>query len=429
MTHQRHGVTTTIAVAMLIVGLLIGLVGMYVAAPSILGTSGTNSKGLSGTITLGDLVALTGDLASQGARDKAAVDMAIQDINTWLQTSGQTNFKFAVDHEDSATDAAVVLTKMQTLFSKGIKVYIGPEWSGGASNLLSYANSNHLVMLSESSTSVKIAIANDYLFRLVPADDAQGKALARLEFQLGIQAVAVLHRNDPYGNGLAQSFEDDFKALGGTVLVDQQYDTTATDYSTQLSAVKSAVDPAVSSKGAAHVAVQLITFDEGGVVLQQAQSSYASLLNVKWFGCDGQAQLDPFVTTAAAPSLKVKLISTLYSPSGSSKYTGFVTRFQSASGLGIQSYTASAYDCVWVAALSIIAAGTYDGAAVQKIVPTVANNYYGPSGWPNLNSAGDRSAANYDVWAVEPLSNGTASWVQLGTWDYISDSVTFTQQP
>jgi branched-chain amino acid transport system substrate-binding protein len=429
MTHQRHGVTTTIAVAMFIVGLLIGLVGMYVAAPSIIGTnSTTTTSGLKGTITIGDLVALTGDLASQGARDKAAVDMAIQDINTWLKTTSQ-NFTFAVDHEDSATDTNVVLTKMQTLASKGIQIYIGPEWSGGAGALLQYANNNHLVMISESSTSLAYAISNDSLFRLVPADDAQGRALARLQIQEGIQAVAVLHRNDAYGNGLSSAFETDFKALGGSVLVDQQYDPTSTDYSTQLSAMKSQVDTAVAQKGASHVAVELITFDEGGVVLLQAQSSYPSLLNVVWFGCDGQAQLDPFVTTASAPSLKVKLISTLYSPSGSSKYQDFVTRFQQSSGLSIQSYTASAYDAVWVAALSIIAAGKNDGAAVQKVLPTVANNYYGPSGWPNLNAAGDRSVANYDVWAVEKLANGSATWSQVGTWDYTIDSVNFLQQP
>jgi branched-chain amino acid transport system substrate-binding protein len=413
------------AVALFIVGLLVGAVGVYVAAP---GLSTSTTKGLSGTITLGDLVSITGDLASQGARDKAAVDMAITDINAWLTQTGQ-NFKFAVDHEDSATDNTQVLSKMQTMFSKGEKVFIGPEWSGGASSLLSYAASNHLVMLSESSTSVAIALPNDYLFRLVPADDAQGKALSALQTSLGIQAVVVLHRNDPYGNGLAKAFEDNFKAAGQTVLLDQQFDPGATDFTTQLTAMKSAVDTAVASKGASHVAVQLITFDEGGVVMLQAQSSYASLLNVKWFGCDGQAQLDPFVTTASVPSLKVELISTLYSPSGSSKYTTFVQRFQSQSGLSIQSYTASAYDCVWVAALSIIAAGTYDGAAVQKQVTQVANNYYGPSGWPNLNAAGDRSIANYDVWAVKALSNGTAAWTQLGTWDAVSGTVTFTQQP
>jgi branched-chain amino acid transport system substrate-binding protein len=315
---------------------------------------------------------------------------------------------------------------MQTLASKGIQVYIGPEWSGGANALLQYANTNHLVMISESSTSVAVAIPNDALFRLVPADDAQGKALARLTIQEGIQAIAVLHRNDPYGNGLATSFETNFQALGGTVLVDQKYDVPGTtDYSTQLSALKAAVDPAVTQKGASHVAVQMISFDEGGVVLQQAQSSYSSLLNVIWFGCDGQAQLDPFVTTASVPSIKVKLISTLYSPSGSSKYTGFVSRFQQTSGLSIQSYTASAYDSVWVAALSIIAAGKNDGAAVAKLLPNVANNYYGPSGWPNLNAAGDRSAANYDVWGVVKLANGTAVWQQLGTWDYIADTVNF----
>jgi branched-chain amino acid transport system substrate-binding protein len=428
MTIRRHGVTTTIAVAMFIVGLLIGLVGMYVAAPSILGSTSSTSSGLHGTVTIGDLVSITGDLSSQGARDKAAVDMAISDINTWLAATGQ-NLNFAVDHEDSATDTNVVLQKMQTLASKGIQVFVGPEWSGGANALLSYANQNHLVMISESSTSPLLAIANDNLFRLVPSDDAQGKALAVVQNQLGIQAIAVLHRNDAYGNGLAKADEDTFKALGGSVLVDQQYDPTSSDYSTQLTAIKAQVDSAVSSKGASHVAVELVSFDEGGVILQQAQSSYSSLLNVRWFGCDGEAQLDPFVTTASAPSLKVKLISTLYQPAASAKYEAFVTRFTQTSGLSIQSYAASAYDCAWVAALSLIAAGKNDGGIVAKVLPTVANNYFGVSGWTNLNSFGDLSPIGYDVWAVEPLSNGTANWAHLGSWDAATNTATLTSQP
>jgi branched-chain amino acid transport system substrate-binding protein len=425
MNHRRPGAPPTIAVAMLVVGLLVGILGTYLAVPSLETTAGA---GLKGTIIIGDLVAMTGDLASAGARDKVAVDMAIRDINNWLQSAGQV-YSFAVDHEDTATDPTVALQKMQTLASQGVRVYIGPEWSGGATALLPYANSNHLVMISEASASVRLSIPNDYLFRLVPADDAQAKALARLQIQQGIQALAVLHRNDAYGNGLATCVEDDFKALGGTILTDQQYDTASVDYSPQLFAIKSAVDPAIAQRGADHVAIELISNEEGGVVLQQAQSSYPSLLNLLWFGCGGQAQLDPFVTTAAAPAMKVKLISTGYSPSGGSKLQDFVTKFQQASGLSPNSYTAGAYDGTWVAALSIIAAGKNDGAAVQKILPSVANNYFGPSGWPNLNVNGDRAIANYLIWAVEKLSNGTAAWVQVGTWDCAADRVDFLQQP
>ena len=388
-------------------------------------TSSTSSGGLSGTITIGDLVALTGDLASQGARDQAAVNMAIRDINTWLNSTG-AKYKFAVQNDDDATDTTTVLTDIETLAAKGITVYIGPEWSGGTTAILQYADTNHLVLLSESATAVTLAIPNDYLFRLIPDDAAQGQALAALINQEGIKAIAVIHRNDPYGNGLATAVESDFTALGGTVLVDQPYDTTATDYSTQLATTQTDVSQAVSQYGASHVAVELISFDEGGVILQQAASSYSSLLNVQWFGCDGEAQLDPFVTTAATQSLKVGLQSTLYSPGGSNLYNSFVANFTAYSGLSIQDYAAAAYDCVWVAALSIIAAGTTNGQKVQQEIIPIANRYYGPSGYPNLDAAGDKTIANYDIWGVQALPNGTATWNLVGTWSYATNVVTFT---
>jgi branched-chain amino acid transport system substrate-binding protein len=208
-------------------------------------------------------------------------------------------------------------------------------------------------------------------------------------------------------------------------LVDLPYDTTATDYSTQLATAQSDVSQAVSQYGASHVAVELISFDEGGVIMQQASTSYSSLLNVKWFGCDGEAQLDPFVTTAASEALKVDLYSTLYSPGGSTLYDAFVQKFEAVSGISIQSYAAAAYDCTWIAALSIIAAGSTNGQKIQEEILNIAAHYYGPSGYPNLDAAGDKTIANYDVWGVQALPNGTATWNLIGTWNYQTNVVNF----
>jgi len=442
---KRKGASTGTVIGTLIVGLLVGAGAFYAAAPALgVGSTVTTTVsggvktitaagGLSGTITLGDIVALTGDLSSQGVRDKAAVDLALLDINSYLTSNG-ISVQFKADHEDSATDSNTALAKLQSMASQGEKVFIGPEWSGAASKMLTYANSNHLVLISQSSTSTKLSnrsISTSYLFRLIPDDFAQGKALGRLEIQSGITQVFVIHRDDPYGNGLAASFEDRFKSLGGTVLGDVKYDPDTTkDYSPFLTQMKTAVDSAVTSVGASHVAVEAVTFEEGGVLLQQAQSSYPSVLGVTWFGSDGQATLDPFVTTAAAPTLKVKLISTIFAPTRSGKFTDFTNRFNSAnSGLGgAGSYGASTYDATWVAALSILACGKYDGACVQKILPIIASNYFGAAGWPNLNGAGDRTIADYDIWAVESVK-GAATWVNVAVWSSTADSVSFSQTP
>ncbi len=442
---KRKAVSSGTAVGLLIVGLLIGSGAIYVAAPSFVGATTvtttarftattTAQAGLTGTITIGDIVALTGDLSSQGQRDKAGVDLAVSDINAFLTSSGY-NLQIKVDHEDSATDSNTALQKLQSMAAQGIKVFVGPEWSGAASKMLTYANSNHLVLISQSSTATYLSnrsISTSYLFRLIPDDFAQGRALGRLQTQLGITNVFVIHRDDPYGNGLAASFENRFKALGGTILGDVKYDpATTTDYSAFLQPMKTAIDGAVTRVGASHVAVEAVTFEEGGVLLQQAQSSYPSVLGVTWFGSDGQATLAPFEKTGSAATVaqKIKLISTIYSPTKSSKWTDFVTRFTAAtSGLNPAPYGASSYDATWVAVLSILACNKYDGACVQKALPIVAGNYFGPAGWPNLNSAGDRTISDYEIWAVENVS-GTPTWVNVGTWGSTADTVGFTQTP
>jgi branched-chain amino acid transport system substrate-binding protein len=148
--------TTIAATSAFVIGLLIGLVAMYAAAPSMLAPVTQSSSvtsvpsGLSGTVTIGDLVTLTGDLASIGQQNKVAVDMAISDVNAWLASTG-SSVTFAVHHEDTATDPATCLQKLQSMAADGIQVFVGPMSSAEVRNVLPYADTNNLVLISQIS--------------------------------------------------------------------------------------------------------------------------------------------------------------------------------------------------------------------------------------------------------------------------------------
>jgi len=415
------------AVSTFIVGLLIGAVAMYAAAPPMRAggqvvTVTVGGGGLSGTITIGDLVSLTGDLSAYGQRSKVAVDMAISDINAWLTQTGWS-IQFQVKHEDTATDPATALQKLQSLASQGVQVYVGPMTSAEARNIIAYANTNHLVLISQSSTAEDLGIPGDYLFRLVPTDFAQSKAVARVVYQAGFTHAVVAARHDTWGDGLSKALEDRYKQIGGDIIDHVSYTpiTSGTyDFSPQLTQIKTDYDAAVAKYGANKVAIIAVSFDELAVMYQQAKS-YATLLNATWFGTDGTAQSGTVVTSAGDIAAQVKSISTIYAPTRGDKYTKFTNAFTSRTGGPPDAYAYAAYDAAWVAALSIIAAGKNDGAAVQKVLPGVANNYYGVAGWPNLNANGDRTISDYDVWEVQ-VSGGKAQWVQIGTWSAASDS-------
>src|SRR5208282_741992 len=241
--------SSKMAIATLIVGILVGMVVMYAAAPS-LGLTPTSSSsmtattaasGLSGTITIGSLTALTGDLSAYGQRSKNSETMAISDINAWLSTTG-SNVQFAITIEDTATDPATCLSKLQTLAAQGIQVYVGPMTSAEVRNVLSYANTNHLVLISQASTAEDLGIPNDYLFRFVPTDFAQSAAVARTVWQYGIKDAIVLARHDTWGDGLSGAFETKYQALGGTIVDTVQYTPISSgtyDFSAQLTTMTS----------------------------------------------------------------------------------------------------------------------------------------------------------------------------------------------
>ncbi|MDG6991155.1 MAG: ABC transporter substrate-binding protein, partial [Nitrososphaerota archaeon] len=156
---KKRGASTASLLGVLIVGLLIGAAVTYVAAPSLV-SSGPTSLCNGQTITIGALNDLSGGLSVQGQGELAAEQLAIQDVNSYLTTSG-CKLTFALNNQDYRLDNPTALSELQTFHSDGIQVVVGPLNSGTAAALLSYADSNHIVMISPSSTSQALAIPND----------------------------------------------------------------------------------------------------------------------------------------------------------------------------------------------------------------------------------------------------------------------------
>ena len=252
---KKRGASTAAIIGSLIVGLLIGAVIIYAAAPS-LGLSSTKTSTLGGstitttvggstitttvgagvtvttavtstvsftvtsggagsglcngqTISIGALNDLSGSLSAQGKGDLAAEQLAIQDVNSYVQSSG-CNLTFQLNAQDYKLDNPTALSELQAMYSSGVQVVIGPLNSGTAQYILSTADSDHVVLISPSSTSAALgflptASSPKYLFRTAPNDAAQGQADAREMVTEGAQGVIIINRDDTYGDGLANA--------------------------------------------------------------------------------------------------------------------------------------------------------------------------------------------------------------------------------
>ena len=132
---------------------------------------------------------------------------------------------------------------------------MGPLNSGAIQFILSYANANHIVLISPSSTSATLAIPNDYLFRTIPNDQQQALADARMIVDNGAKGVIIVQRHDSYGDSLASAISARFTALGGQVIADLQYDVSTTDFTPVLNALRADFNNNVGVYGAGHIAI------------------------------------------------------------------------------------------------------------------------------------------------------------------------------
>jgi branched-chain amino acid transport system substrate-binding protein len=320
---------------------------------------------------------------------------------------------------------------MNTFKSDGVTVVVGPLNSGTAQALLSFANSNQMVMISPSSTSAALAIPNDYLFRTAPTDVVQGQADAAMMYQDGAKAIIQVYRQDTYGSGLANYTSASFTKLGGTVVAQIPYDTTTTDFSPILATLNTDWQSAVAKYGNDGVAIQLISFDEGATIIQQASQQYPNLLKTQqpWYGVDGEQGESAFTNSTIASAIQaVRLPATVFGYTNSSKTQQLCTQILAATALTCDPYPLGAYDDVWIGALSILACGENSGACVQKEITTVADNYYGVTGWTELNANGDRAASDYLIYCISGPTNNL-QWNVCGTWSFQTDQVTWINKP
>jgi ABC-type branched-subunit amino acid transport system substrate-binding protein len=131
---KKRVVSLVIAVVMLVAGVAAGVGVTYIglnggAASATLCTSGK-------TITIGELLDLSGSLSDQGKKAQDSSSIAITDINSALSASN-CNLRFATAIDDYAHDNTKALTQLQSLAASGVQVVVGPLNSAAAQYILS----------------------------------------------------------------------------------------------------------------------------------------------------------------------------------------------------------------------------------------------------------------------------------------------------
>jgi len=417
---STKGITTTIAVVLAIVMLVVGLVVGYLLVPLV----APAEVGLSGDIELGGLFSLTGDLATFGENELVAAELAVDEVNDLLEAMGE-DWTLKLVAEDTQTDPDLALEKLESLAASGIKLIVGPLSSGEVRSIKSYLDANDILAISQSSTAADLAIENDNIFRFCPTDKVgQGPAIGRIMWDDGKKYIIPVTRNDAWGKGLEDYSELRFEALGGEFLEGILYDPEAAAFTTEAADLASKVQDAIDAYGADEVAILNIAFEEV-VTFMTACLGYPVLDDVKWYGSDGTATSGAMLDDANVRdfAMSIEYPCTIFGPTHSEKWEKVRAHGEAELGREPESYSYAIYDIVWVYTLCLLTVDDYDALAIKEVLPTVAEAFFGASGWIQLDKYGDRGPTNYDIWQITEIATDTYDWKTIGMYDITTDSL------
>lgn len=374
-------------------------------------------------VPVGLISSLTGAWSSGGKSIRIAVEKAQADVNEYFENKN-SSIRIKLFVGDSKTDPIESIHAIEKLAESGVKIIVGPATSAAVMSVKDYANQHDIILISPSSTSPALSIANDNLFRFVPDDKNQAEFIANKMWNDGIRVVIPMWRGDTFGNELVKEMKMNFEKKGGLVMEGVEYHAHTGEFSSSLHRINfimwnqylkklsHILDNTTNKFAPNEVGIYLVSFDEVTPILIQS-NEHQTLQKVKWYGSDASAQNMQIIRNrdAAHFAEMINFSNPLFQVNLTNSKAEIIEQEieKKLHGSSALTYPILAYDTFWVTALSlekIIDNSTSDINAdidieyLKKIINSTAADYKGISGNIILNAAGDRVKANYDVWSV-----------------------------
>ena len=173
---------------------------------------------LSGDVVIGSLAPITGNAYRYGEETRAASDLAVSHFNEYLEQRGE-KWSIKQIHIDTETDPAAALAGLVALDGQNVKLVNGPVIDIITQNVLGYANSNDMVLVSCCSSSPANAIPGDALFRMLPDQRVHAAEIVRLMTAhpaLDLEHVVPVGIDNPWATELLGAAKGGFENRGVT---------------------------------------------------------------------------------------------------------------------------------------------------------------------------------------------------------------------
>jgi ABC-type branched-subunit amino acid transport system substrate-binding protein len=370
-----------------------------------------------GTLTIGVVLPQSGQLAELGPAMIAGARMAERDIN---EAGGvlDSDVELIVRDDGGGANDDLAITSVEELINNdNVDGIVGAAASGTSLAILDRVTSSGTVQCSPSNTGSNLTGADDrgLYFRTPPVDNLQAQALAQAITEDGHENVAVVAQNTDYGTGFVRFLAPALSDAGVEVVADVTYDPEGTGIDTEVQQVVSAEPDAVA----------LIGYPEdGGRVLAEMARQGAGPDAVAIYVADGMASNELYTNVDESDEASTEgILGTAPSAApegGASFFPDAFAEFDPSVSSPI--YSAQAYDCVMLMALSAMKAesdapydialeminvsgGESDDAEACETFEDCVSlldegtdiNYEGASGAGDFNEFGEPSAGEYEV--------------------------------
>jgi len=232
-----------------------------------------------GTLTVGTLLPQTGDLAFLGPPEFAGVQTAVDDINAAGGMLDKDVVQVKADSGDGTPDIAGAQT--DKLLDANADVVVGAASSSVSLSVIDKITGAGVVQFSPANTSPALDDAKtdpkNLYFRTAPSDVLQGAVMANTVIGDGKNNVAILARQDSYGELLATQVEKGIKAGGGNVVTKQLYSADATNFTAEVNKVAASKPDAIV----------LIAFNETTKIIPTLISKGVGPKDVQTYFVDG----------------------------------------------------------------------------------------------------------------------------------------------
>ncbi len=369
--------------------------------------SSTSSNG--GTIKIGVDLPVSGADASNGIPTRNGVILAVEQANAKGLPGG---FKLAVSDLDDAVqgvhDPNQGAQNVKTFISDtAVLAMVGPFNSNVAKAEIPLTNDAGLAQISPSNTNTGLTKGDDAkklrtahpdvnaYFRVCTTDDRQGAAGAQFAKSLGFKKAFIIDDNETYGKGLADVFEQQFKAGGGSALGHEHITKGQQDFKALLTKIKSQAPDMIFFGG---------TTASGGGLLRK-QMADVGMKTTPYFGGDGISDAEFVKQTGAMAN---NSFYTVAAPETSklASAKAFVSAYKERFKEDVGPYSANAYTAANIEIAAVnksLAAGANKMPTRADVLKNVAatSGFESPIGNVGFDANGDTTAPILSLYKIK----------------------------